>query len=105
MRLPRLTNPLLAGRDGRLFLGAQGLDALAQGISGVALPWLVLDGGGSAGAAGLVATMALGPYVLFGLFAGVIGDRIARRPLLLGSHAAQALVALVIPIWTITGHP
>jgi MFS family permease len=105
MRLPRPTNPLLAGRDGRLFLGAQALDALAQGISGVALPWLVLDGGGSAGAAGLVATMALVPYVLFGLVAGVVGDRLARRPLLLGAHATQAVAALAIPLWTLSGHP
>ena len=78
MRLPRPTNPLLSGRDGRLFLSAQALDALAVGISAVALPWLVLDGGGSAGAAGLVATMALVPYVLFGLIAGVAGDRFGR---------------------------
>jgi MFS family permease len=105
MRLPRPTNPLLAGRDGRLFLGAQALDALAQGISAVALPWLVLDGGGSAGAAGLVATMGLVPYVLFGLVAGVVGDRMGRRALLLTSHGIQAFAALVIPLWTLTGHP
>jgi MFS family permease len=101
MRLPRPTNPLLSGRDGRLFLAAQALDALAVGISTVALPWLVLDGGGSAGAAGLVATMALVPYVLFGLVAGVAGDRFARRQLLLGAHTVQALAAIVIPLWTI----
>ena len=100
MRLPRPTNPLLSGRDGRLFLSAQALDALAVGISAVALPWLVLDGGGSAGAAGLVATMALVPYVLFGLVAGVVGDRFARRQLLLGAHTVQALAAIVIPLWT-----
>ena len=100
MRLPRPTNPLLSGRDGRLFLAAQALDALAVGISTVALPWLVLDGGGSAGAAGLVATMALVPYVLFGLVAGVAGDRFARRQLLLGAHTVQALAAIVIPLWT-----
>ena len=100
MRLRRPTNPLLTGRDGRLFLTAQALDALAVGISTVALPWLVLDGGGSAGAAGLVAATGLVPYVLFGLIAGVAGDRFAKRQLLLGAHTLQALAAIVIPLWT-----
>ena len=38
---------MLAARDGRLLLAAQSLDALAIGVAGVALPWLVLNGGGS----------------------------------------------------------
>ena len=72
-------NPLLATRDGRLFLGAQGLDFVAQGVSSVALPWLILDGGGSTLAAGLVFTLTVLPYVVFGLPAGVVGDRYPRR--------------------------
>jgi MFS family permease len=45
--------------------------------------------------------MALVPYVLFGLVAGVAGDRFARRQLLLGAHTVQALAAIVIPLWTL----
>jgi MFS family permease len=98
-------NPLLATRDGRLFLGAQGLDFVAQGVSSVALPWLILDGGGSTLAAGLVFTLTVLPYVVFGLPAGVVGDRYRRRRTMWVSHALQAGCAIVIPLWSLSGHP
>ena len=100
-----VSNLLLRTRDGRLFLAAQSLDALAIGVAGVALPWLVLDGGGSSGAAGLVFTVTLLPYVLFGLPAGVVGDRFPRRRVLWISHAVQAVFATVIPTWSFLGTP
>ena len=52
--------PLLRTADGRLFLAAQLMDSLSAGISLVALPWLVLDAGGTqsqAGAAFLAGTL------------------------------------------------
>ncbi len=98
-------NPLLATRDGRLFLGAQGLDFMAQGVASVALPWLVLDGGGSTLSAGLVFTLTVLPYIVFGLPAGVVGDRFRRRRVMWIAHAAQAAAAAVIPAWTLTGTP
>jgi len=92
-------------RDGRLLLAAQALDALAIGVAGVALPWLVLGAGGSHGQAGLVYSATIVPYLVFGLPAGALGDRSSPRALMLASHAAQALCAAVIPLWTITGTP
>ena len=96
---------MLAARDGRLFLAAQALDAVAIGVSLVALPWLVLRGGGSAAQAGLVYPATIAPYFLFGLTAGVVGDRFPRRAVMLVSHAVQASFAAVIPIWSISGMP
>ena len=58
--------------------------------SSVALPWLILDGGGSTLAAGLVFTLAVLPYVVFGLPAGVVGDRYPRRRTMWIAHAVQA---------------
>ncbi len=69
----------------------------------MALPWLVLDAGGSASTAGLVAVFALVPYVLFGLFAGVTGDRRSRKRVIVTAHATQTACALVVPLWAITG--
>lgn len=98
-------NPLLAERDGRLLLGAQALDNVAIGVSSIALPWLVLDGGGSATAAGIVYAFSVVPYVVFGLIAGVAGDRFRRRTILWSMHLAQILAALVVPLWAIAGQP
>src|SRR4051812_42888182 len=96
---------MLAVRDGRLLLAAQSLDALAIGVAGVALPWLVLNGGGSHGQAGLVFALTVVPYVVFGLVAGAAGDRFPRRAVMLWAHAVQAALAAVIPLWTIAHVP
>ena len=98
-------NPLLAERDGRLLLGAQALDNVAIGVSSIALPWLVLDGGGSATAAGIVYAFSVVPYVVFGLIAGVAGDRFRRRTILWTMHLAQVAAALIVPIWALAGQP
>ena len=100
-----MRNPVLESRDGRLLLLSQSLTVAAHGISMVALPWLVLDHDGSAGAAGLVFTFTLLPYVVFALAAGTIGDRRAPRTVIWGSHGLQAVVALAVPAWSLTGAP
>ena len=90
--------PLLRTADGRLFLAAQLMDSLAAGISLVALPWLVLDAGGTpsqAGAAFLAGTL---PYVALGLNAGHVGDHRPRRRVMVTGTAVQTAAAVVIPL-------
>jgi MFS family permease len=99
------TQSLLAARAGRLFIAAQGLDSLAIGVSGVALPWLVLEHSGSAALAGLAYPATIVPYVVFGLPAGLLGDRRDWRRVMVACHALQALVAAVVPLWAIAGEP
>ncbi len=72
---------------------------VSAGVSSIALPWLVLDHGGSSTEAGLIFALSVFPYVVFGLPAGVIGDRHSRQKVMWLSHACQMLAALVIPIW------
>lgn len=98
-------SPLLRVRDGRLLLASQALSFLAHGISSVALPWLVLDDHGSTAGAGLVFTFTTLPYVLFGLAAGVVGDRYPSRRVIWLTHLVQAAIALVVPIWAFSGAP
>lgn len=70
--------------------------ALTQGTQRFAYVWLVLELGGGAGAAGLIA-FALGIPVLFvALPAGVLSDRMDRRRLLVVSQ----VVALVVTALT-----
>jgi MFS family permease len=92
-------NAMLSSRDGRLFLSAQALDALAIGIAQVALPWLALDATGSQTVAGLVFAVQILPYVVFGLPAGLVADRYPRRRVIWCAHASQAVFAMVIPVW------
>jgi predicted MFS family arabinose efflux permease len=93
---------LLQSGDGRRLLAAQLFDSLGAGIGLVALPWIVLDAGGDASTAGLVAVFGLVPYVLFGLFAGVTGDRRSRRLVIIAAHSTQTLCALAVPLWAIS---
>jgi predicted MFS family arabinose efflux permease len=94
---------LLQSGDGRRLLAAQLFDSLGAGVGLVALPWLVLDAGGGASTAGLVAVFGFLPYVVFGLFAGVTGDRRSRRRVIIAAHSTQTLCALAVPLWAITG--
>jgi len=89
----------------RLFLAAQGLDSLAIGVAGVALPWLVLSEGHSVGLAGLVYPVTIVPFVVFGLPAGALGDRLPWRRVMYASHAVQAVASASIPLWALTGPP
>ena len=97
--------PLGWSRDARLFLIAQLADATALGLSLVAVPWLLLDRGAGTGLAGFAYALTLLPYVAFGLIAGAVGDRTARRQLMYRSHVAQAVAAAVIPLWAAVGSP
>jgi len=94
---------LLHSGDGRRLLAAQLFDSVGAGIGLVALPWIVLDAGGDASTAGLVAVFGLVPYVLFGLFAGVTGDRRSRRLVIIAAHSTQTVCALAVPLWAIWG--
>jgi len=96
---------MLQTRDGRLFLGAQSLDATAIGVAQVALPWLVLDATGSEAQAGLVFMLGVLPYVVFGLPAGGRAARFRRQRVIWMAHAFQAVIACVVPLWAITGTP
>jgi MFS family permease len=86
-------------------VASQGVDVVSAGVSSIALPWLVLDGGGSNTEAGFVFAFSMLPYVIFGLLAGVVGDRYDRRTIMWVTHTLQVVAALLVPIWALTGQP
>jgi MFS family permease len=96
---------IAATGDGRRFLLSQLTNAVAAGVSSVALPWLVLDITGSAAAAGLIFAVGLLPYLLLGLLVGVIADRCQPRSVLASALLGQALFAAIVPIWALVGQP
>jgi len=90
---------------GRLLVAVQFAHALAQGLTVVALPWLVLARGGSVAQAGLLVTATFLPFVVLGLPAGALGDRLPRRPLLVTVLAAQVAVTLAMLAMALGGAP
>jgi MFS family permease len=68
-----------------------------------ALAWFVLDLTGSAVAVGLLAFFRFAPFTVFGLFAGVLTDRVDTRRLLIVTQSASMLVAVVLAALAFSG--
>jgi H+ antiporter protein len=74
------------------------LSATGNGITIVALPWLVLQQTGRATDAAIVAGAATLPLLLSSLFSGTVVDRFGRKPTSLVSDLLSALSVALIPI-------
>jgi len=79
------------------------LSAVGNGITLVALPWLVLDVTGRATAAGLVSGVAAVPLLLAALFSGTVVDRLGRRPTAIASDLLSGLAVAAIPVVAVVG--
>ncbi|MCE7012132.1 MFS transporter [Kibdelosporangium philippinense] len=79
-------------------LSATGLSVAGNAITGIAIPWLVLERTGSPGLAGLLAAAALGPLALSTLFGGALIDRWGRRRLSIIADIFSALAVAALPI-------
>ncbi len=78
------------------------LSATGNGITIVALPWLVLQQTGRATDAALVAGAATLPLLLSSLFSGTVVDRFGRRRTSLVSDGLSALSVALIPLASAT---
>lgn len=95
---------LFAHRDFRLLLAGQTTSQLGSQVSAVAIPLLaVLDLGASAFEVGLVSAASTVAFALIGLPAGAWVDRMHRRPILIASDIARALLLATIPLAALLG--
>jgi len=85
---------------GRLWLG-QTVSALGTQLTVFSLPIVATHLGANAGEMGIVFALQKIPYVVFGLWAGVIVDRTSRRPILLVCDVARAALTgvLALALW------
>ncbi|OLT13857.1 hypothetical protein BJF78_21160 [Pseudonocardia sp. CNS-139] len=91
-------------RGFRRFWLAATVSGLGSQITYVALGVLVVvDLGGSAADVGLVQGATVLPYLAVGLFAGVVADRVRRKPLLVGTDVARAVVLGCVPLLALGG--
>ncbi|MET9291103.1 MFS transporter [Streptomyces sp. NPDC003077] len=91
-------------RNYRLFATGQVLSNTGTWMQRVAQDWLVLSLTGSSAAVGITTALQFLPMLLFGLYGGVIADRVSKRKLLLFTQAAMGLTGLFLAAVTLSGH-
>ncbi|MEU6538073.1 MFS transporter [Streptomyces sp. NPDC047000] len=94
----------LRTRNYRLFFIGQVVSNIGTWMQRIAQDWLVLSLTGSATAVGVTTALQFLPMLLFGLYGGVLVDRLPKRPTLLVTQTAMALTGLVLAALTLSGH-
>ena len=98
----RATFSSLRNRNLRLYLIAQIGSNVGAWIQITAENWLVLQLSDSGLALGITNALQFGPLVVFGLYGGVIADRVDRRRLLIITQSALALLATAVGLLVVT---
>jgi len=80
-------------RNYRLFFGGQIVSQTGSWMQRIALGWFVLQLTHSAFDVGVMAFAQFAPFMLFGLFAGVLTDRLDARRTVIATQAAQLVSA------------
>ncbi|MEV8597966.1 MFS transporter [Streptomyces sp. NPDC052012] len=91
-------------RNYRLFFLGQVVSNIGTWMQRIAQDWLVLSLTGSSAAVGITTALQFLPMLLFGLYGGVLVDRLRKRPTLLVTQSAMALTAIALAVLTLTGH-
>ncbi|GAA3302090.1 MFS transporter [Streptomyces cinereospinus] len=91
-------------RNYRLFFLGQVVSNTGTWMQRIAQDWLVLSLTGSATAVGVTTALQFLPILLFGLYGGVLVDRLPKRPTLMVTQTAMALTGLALAALTLTGH-
>ena len=92
-RAAKRTFHSLRYRNYRLFFGGQVISQTGSWMQRIALAWFILQLTGSAFDVGLMAFAQFTPYMLFGLFAGVLADRLDARRTVIATQTAQLVSA------------
>jgi MFS family permease len=91
-------------RNYRLFFIGQVVSNTGTWMQRIAQDWLVLSLTGSSAAVGITTALQFLPMLLFGLYGGVLVDRLPKRPTLLVTQSAMGLAGLALAVLTLSGH-
>lgn len=94
----------LGVRNYRLFFIGQVVSNTGTWMQRIAQDWLVLSLTGSATAVGITTALQFLPMLLFGLYGGVLVDRLPKRPTLLVTQTSMAVTGLALAFLTLSGH-
>ncbi len=88
----------LASRNFRRYYIGQAVSMLGTWVQAVAVMWLAYRLSGSTAFTGLIGFLHNGPHLFLGPFAGVLGDRVSRRKLLITVLSLLAIQSLALAI-------
>ena len=91
-------------RNYRLFFAGQIVSVSGTWMQNIAAAWLVLELTHSPVAVGVLALCQFLPFTIFGLFAGVLVDRLDARATVIGTQAAALGLAAILAGLTLAGH-
>ncbi|MFG3021869.1 MFS transporter [Streptomyces sp. NPDC048254] len=91
-------------RNYRLFFAGQVVSNIGTWMQRIAQDWLVLSLTGSATAVGVTTALQFLPMLLFGLYGGVLVDRLNKRRALFVTQASMALTGIALALLTLSGH-
>ena len=91
-------------RNYRLFFAGQIVSVSGTWMQNIAAAWLVLQLTHSPVAVGILALCQFLPFTIFGLFAGVLVDRLDARRTVMGTQAAALVLAAILAVLTVAGH-
>jgi MFS family permease len=94
-----------ASRNFRLFFGGQLVSAIGSWLTTIAATLFVLHLTDSGIAVGVLTACQFGPMLLFGLWAGVIVDRVDKRKLLVVTQLVAALQSAALAVLAFSGDP
>lgn len=90
---------MLLQREFGLIWWSQFIAQIGDGVTKLALIWFVYAVTGSPLKATIVIVLQTIPPILLGPFIGVLVDRVAKKPLLIGSDLLRACLIGLIPCW------
>jgi MFS family permease len=93
----------LGRRNFRLLIGCDVISMVGTAMAGVAVPFAVLQSGGSVSDVGYVAGAGLLPAVAFLLFGGVVADRLPRQQVMVAANVAQGAAQAAFALLVLTG--
>ncbi|WP_156724987.1 MFS transporter [Streptomyces apocyni] len=94
----------LKNRNYRLFFTGQVVSNTGTWMQRIAQDWLVLTLTGSASAVGITIALQFLPMLLFGLYGGVLVDRLPKRGTLFFTQSAMAVTGVALAVLTLAGH-
>jgi MFS family permease len=99
----RLFASLRRHRNYRLFFTGQLVSLVGTWMQNVALAWFVVELTSSAVAVGVLAFCRFVPFTVFGLFAGVLADRLDLRRMVICTQSAAMLVSIALAALAFSG--
>src|SRR5438046_10357605 len=96
LALNRRTFASLSHRNYRLYFSGQIVSVTGTWMQNIAMAWLILELTHSPVAVGALALCQFLPFTVFGLFAGVLVDRLDARRLVIWTQAASMVLAAEI---------